>query len=248
MRPVLAQLVDLLELERIEEDLFRGQSQDLGWGAIFGGQVLGQALSAATQTVDPERAVHSLHGYFLRQGDASLPVVYEVDRIRNGRSFTTRRVMARRASHDPPGGERPAVTDAIDVEHDRPHLIAGADEVAVQRMDEMIARHRVHRRLQRLRDDLAAVDPLASLDGAVADEKIGGDLIEGEQIEKGLRLGLRVFGLALVHADAASGRRSPTSSASSPKLPPGRLKVTVVDRRLSPIGAIRRSPACWRGS
>lgn len=94
MRPVLAHLVSLLELERIEEDLFRGQSQDLGWGAIFGGQVLGQALSAATQTVDPSRSVHSLHGYFLRQGDAARPVVYEVDRIRDGRSFATRRVVA----------------------------------------------------------------------------------------------------------------------------------------------------------
>ncbi|MBX2802327.1 MAG: acyl-CoA thioesterase II [Myxococcales bacterium] len=94
MRPVLAQLVELLTLERIEADLFRGQSQDLGWGAIFGGQVLGQALSAAAQTVPEERSVHSLHGYFLRQGDASAPVVYEVDRIRNGRSFTTRRVVA----------------------------------------------------------------------------------------------------------------------------------------------------------
>ena len=94
MRSVLAQLVDLLALERIEEDLFRGQSQDLGWGAIFGGQALGQALSAASQTVPEDRSVHSLHGYFLRQGDASRPVVYEVDRIRDGRSFTTRRVVA----------------------------------------------------------------------------------------------------------------------------------------------------------
>ena len=94
MRPVLAQLVDLLALERIEQNLFRGRSQDLGWGAIFGGQVLGQALSAASQTVEPDREVHSLHGYFLRQGDASRPVVYEVDRIRNGKSFTTRRVVA----------------------------------------------------------------------------------------------------------------------------------------------------------
>jgi acyl-CoA thioesterase-2 len=94
MRPVLRALVDLLALERIEVDLFRGQSQDLGWGAIFGGQVLGQALSAAAQTVPAERPVHSLHGYFLRQGDARRPVVYEVDRIRDGRSFTTRRVVA----------------------------------------------------------------------------------------------------------------------------------------------------------
>ena len=94
MRDVLTELLQLLRLERIEENLFRGQSQDLGWGAIFGGQVLGQALSAASQTVPPDRVVHSMHAYFLRQGDASRPVVFEVDRIRDGGSFTTRRVVA----------------------------------------------------------------------------------------------------------------------------------------------------------
>lgn len=94
MSDVLHELLQLLRLERIEHNLFRGQSQDLGWGAIFGGQVLGQALSAAVQTVPPERPVHSLHGYFLRQGDASKPVVYDVDCIRDGGSFTTRRVVA----------------------------------------------------------------------------------------------------------------------------------------------------------
>lgn len=94
MNRVLDELVALLRLERIEADLFRGQSQDLGWGRIFGGQVLGQALSAAEQTVPDGRGVHSLHSYFLRSGEADRPVVYEVDRIRDGRSFTTRRVVA----------------------------------------------------------------------------------------------------------------------------------------------------------
>ncbi len=94
MDSVLADLLDLLGLERLEESLFRGQSQDLGWGNVFGGQVLGQALSAAQQTVPDGRAVHSLHGYFLRTGDASKPIVYDVDRIRDGKSFTTRRVVA----------------------------------------------------------------------------------------------------------------------------------------------------------
>ena len=75
-------------------NLFRGQSQDLGWGRVYGGQVLGQALSAASRTVPAERVVHSLHGYFLRSGDAARPIVYEVDPIRDGRSFTTRRVVA----------------------------------------------------------------------------------------------------------------------------------------------------------
>lgn len=94
MSTVLAELVELLSLERIEENIFRGRSQDLGWGVVFGGQVLGQALSAAAQTVPEDRPAHSLHAYFLRQGDVSRPVVYEVDRIRDGRSFTTRRVVA----------------------------------------------------------------------------------------------------------------------------------------------------------
>src|SRR3981081_1188487 len=94
MPTLLDELVTLLALERIEEDLFRGQSQDLGWGTVFGGQVLGQALSAAVQTVPPERQVHSLHAYFLRPGDVSRPIVYDVDRIRDGGSFTTRRVVA----------------------------------------------------------------------------------------------------------------------------------------------------------
>lgn len=91
---VLDQLVEQLALERIEQNLFRGQSQDLGWGTVFGGQVLGQALSAAQQTVTEERSVHSLHAYFLRPGDVRKPILYEVDRIRDGSSFTTRRVVA----------------------------------------------------------------------------------------------------------------------------------------------------------
>jgi acyl-CoA thioesterase-2 len=94
MSRVLNELVELLALERIEENLFRGQSQDLGWGQVFGGQVLGQALSAAVQTVPADRAVHSLHAYFLRAGDARRPIVYNVDRLRDGKSFTTRRVVA----------------------------------------------------------------------------------------------------------------------------------------------------------
>jgi acyl-CoA thioesterase-2 len=91
---LLAELLELLQLERIEADLFRGQSQDLGWGNVFGGQVVGQALSAAAQTVPEDRPVHSVHGYFLRTGDAKRPIVYDVDRIRDGKSFTTRRVVA----------------------------------------------------------------------------------------------------------------------------------------------------------
>lgn len=94
MSTVLDDLVALLSLESIEENLYRGRSQDLGFPQLFGGHVLGQALSAASQTVDASRQVHSLHGYFLRPGDVTIPVVYEVDRVRDGGSFTTRRVTA----------------------------------------------------------------------------------------------------------------------------------------------------------
>ena len=90
----LAHLLWMLELEKIEENIFRGANVDLGIGSVFGGQVLGQALSAACQTVEADKSVHSLHGYFLRPGDMKVPILYDVDRIRSGRSFTTRRVRA----------------------------------------------------------------------------------------------------------------------------------------------------------
>lgn len=94
MTQMLDDLVRLLALEKIEENIFRGLSQDLGFRQLFGGQVLGQALSAASQTVEPSRHVHSVHGYFLRPGDATMPIIYQVDPLRDGGSFTTRRVQA----------------------------------------------------------------------------------------------------------------------------------------------------------
>lgn len=94
MSIVLNELLALLKLETIEKGIYRGQSQDLGFRALFGGQVMGQALSAAQETVGADRYVHSLHSYFLRAGDASKPVVYEVEDIRNGISFSTRRIKA----------------------------------------------------------------------------------------------------------------------------------------------------------
>lgn len=89
----LAELLQLLELEPLEVDLFRGASRDIGSPQVFGGQVLGQALGAAYATV-PQRQVHSLHAYFLRRGDFSAPIVYQVDRSRDGGSFSSRRVVA----------------------------------------------------------------------------------------------------------------------------------------------------------
>jgi acyl-CoA thioesterase-2 len=94
MGSALDDLLDLLELEALEVNLFRGLSPDEDRQRVFGGQVAAQALVAAGRTVDPDRLVHSLHAYFLRPGDPTVPIVYEVDRIRDGQSFTTRRVVA----------------------------------------------------------------------------------------------------------------------------------------------------------
>ncbi len=94
MADALDGLLDLLDLEPIEVNIFRGVSPDEERQRVFGGQVAGQALVAAGRTVEADRRVHSLHAYFLRPGDPNIPILYEVDRIRDGRSFTTRRVVA----------------------------------------------------------------------------------------------------------------------------------------------------------
>jgi acyl-CoA thioesterase-2 len=87
-------LVELLDLEEIDRDIYRGVSTRSRWMRVFGGQVAGQALVAAGRTVPADRHVHSLHSYFVRPGDPTVPIVYEVDRVRDGRSFSTRRVIA----------------------------------------------------------------------------------------------------------------------------------------------------------
>ena len=95
MANTLQELVTLLDLEPIEHNIYRGNNRDIGSGRIFGGQVLAQALIAAQRTLDDdERSAHSVHGYFILAGDLSIPVVYFVDRLRDGRSYTTRRVTA----------------------------------------------------------------------------------------------------------------------------------------------------------
>ncbi|MFC9455605.1 acyl-CoA thioesterase [Streptomyces sp. NPDC056637] len=94
MNQALESLLDLLDLEQIEQDIFRGQSRSAVVPRVFGGQVAAQALVAAGRTVPGDRHAHSLHAYFLRPGDPGAPIVYTVDRIRDGRSFTTRRVVA----------------------------------------------------------------------------------------------------------------------------------------------------------
>ncbi|XRQ04440.1 acyl-CoA thioesterase II [Actinomadura welshii] len=94
MKESLKELLDLLDLEQIENDIFRGRSPEERRQRVFGGQVAGQALVAAGRTVPANRPVHSLHAYFIRPGDPLVPIVYTVDRVRDGRSFTTRRVTA----------------------------------------------------------------------------------------------------------------------------------------------------------
>jgi acyl-CoA thioesterase-2 len=94
MSSAVQQLLDILDLEQLEHNLYRGRSPATSWQRVFGGQVVGQALVAAQRTVVADRHVHSLHSYFMRPGDSKVPIVYEVERLRDGGSFTTRRVTA----------------------------------------------------------------------------------------------------------------------------------------------------------
>ncbi len=94
MTTAVKELLEILDLEPLEHNLFRGLSPKTGWQRVFGGQVIGQALVAAQRTVESDRHVHSLHGYFMLGGDPKVPIIYEVDRIRDGGSFTTRRIVA----------------------------------------------------------------------------------------------------------------------------------------------------------
>ena len=92
--PAMDVLLETLDLERLESRLFRGKSPQVGWQRVFGGQVIGQALVAATRTVEAGRFAHSLHAYFVRPGDPSVPIIYDVENVRDGGSFATRRVVA----------------------------------------------------------------------------------------------------------------------------------------------------------
>jgi acyl-CoA thioesterase-2 len=116
MSSAVADLLRVLDLEQIEVNLFRGRSPQVGWQRVYGGQVIGQALVAACRTVDvADRPPHSLHAYFLLAGDPAVPIIYEVDRIRDGKSFTTRRVVA--IQHG-----RPIFTMAVSFHRDEPGL------------------------------------------------------------------------------------------------------------------------------
>jgi acyl-CoA thioesterase II len=126
----IEQLLDVLDLERIEVNIFRGRSPDEGPQRVFGGQVAGQALVAAGRTVPEERRVHSLHAYFIRPGDPEVPIVYEVERVRDGRSFTTRRVVA--VQHG-----KPIFTLSASYHADEPGLLHQAPMPEVPRPEEL---------------------------------------------------------------------------------------------------------------
>lgn len=158
MSHVLDDLVDLLSLESIEENLFRGRSQDLGFRQLYGGQVLGQSLSAASQTVEDARHVHSLHGYFLRPGDASMPVVYSVDRVRDGGSFSTRRVTAIQKG-------QPIFTCSASFQYDEEgfaHQAQMPDVVGPENLPSEVelARNMAERLPERIRDKVLCAKPI----------------------------------------------------------------------------------------
>ena len=160
MHPVLDDLITLLHLERIEDNIFRGESRDIGSAQVFGGQVLGQALSAAQHTVD-DRVAHSLHAYFLRRGDMEAPIVYEVDRARDGGSFSNRRVVAIQhgrpilnlaASFQNPeaGVEHQASMPDVPGPDDCKDILA-VDSDLVQKMPEKMRRHMADKRAFEIR-------------------------------------------------------------------------------------------------
>jgi acyl-CoA thioesterase-2 len=99
MSEAMRELLAILDLEQLEHNLYRGRSHKVGWQRVFGGQVIGQAVVAAQRTVAADRFIHSLHCYFMRAGDPAVPIIYQVDRLRDGGSFTTRRVTAIQHGH-----------------------------------------------------------------------------------------------------------------------------------------------------
>lgn len=99
MSEAMRELLDILDLEQLEHNLYRGRSHKVGWQRVFGGQVIGQSVVAAQRTVPGDRYIHSLHCYFMRAGDPAVPIIYQVDRLRDGGSFTTRRVTAIQHGH-----------------------------------------------------------------------------------------------------------------------------------------------------
>jgi acyl-CoA thioesterase-2 len=158
-------LLELLELERLELNLFRGRNRDIGSGRLFGGQVLAQALVAAGRTVEG-RAAHSLHGYFVLPGDVNTPVVYQVDRVRDGKSFTTRRVLAIQEGREIFTATCSFHAAEAGIEHSAPLPATPAPGTLPREID--LVRAMAHRIPERLRDvytqdrpiDFRPVDPV----------------------------------------------------------------------------------------
>ncbi len=135
MSAAMQELLSILDLEKLEHNLYRGRSPKVNWQRVFGGQVIGQALIAAQRTVEPERHIHSLHAYFMRPGDTSVPIVYEVERLRDGGSFTTRRVTAIQHGHAIFSLEASFQVDEEGLEHQvpMPRDVPRPDELKTQR-------------------------------------------------------------------------------------------------------------------
>ena len=135
MSSAMQELLDILDLEKLEHNLYRGRSPKVDWQRVFGGQTIAQALVAAQRTVEPDRHVHSLHGYFMRPGDTKVPIIYEVDRIRDGGSFTTRRVVAIQHGQAIFSLEASFQTDEVGLEHQvpMPRDVAAPDTLLSQR-------------------------------------------------------------------------------------------------------------------
>ncbi|MFI8253186.1 acyl-CoA thioesterase [Streptomyces filamentosus] len=153
----LDDLLDLLDLERIEQDIFRGRSRSAIVPRVFGGQVAAQAMVAAGRTVPADRLAHSLHAYFLVPGDPGAPIVYEVDRIRDGRSFTTRRVVA--VQHGRPIFHLSASFQTYEEGLDHQAGMPDApDPESLPTAEEMLPRHLPEDIARRLVEARAAVD------------------------------------------------------------------------------------------
>lgn len=162
-------LIELLNLEKIEENIFRGENYQAPWNRVFGGQVLAQSLYAAYQTVPEDRFLHSLHGYFILTGDIGKPIIYEVDRIRNGGSFTTRRVVA--IQHGSAIFNMSAsfqlIQDGFDHQVNMPEVSAPEDSVSEEKIAESFKEKapEIYRRLTRSRPiEFRRVDNLNPLE------------------------------------------------------------------------------------
>jgi acyl-CoA thioesterase-2 len=135
MSAAMQELLSILDLEKLEHNLYRGRSPKVNWQRVFGGQTIAQSLVAAQRTVEPDRHVHSLHAYFMRPGDITVPIIYEVERLRDGGSFTTRRVTAIQHGHAIFSLEASFQVDEQGLEHQvaMPRDVPGPERLKTQR-------------------------------------------------------------------------------------------------------------------